>query len=80
MFLQTLTFLSIYFISESLASAVEQINREVEKLKEKQTSTGKQVTQNETDGSKTISRCRGLNCCIFAERKLKLLALIKGAV
>ena len=56
MFLQTLTFLSIYFISESLASAVEQINREVEKLKEKQTSTGKQVTQNETDGSKTISR------------------------
>ena len=80
MFLQTLTFLSIYFISESLASAVEQINREVEKLKEKQTSTGKQVTQNETDGSKTISRCRGLNCCIFAERKLKLFALIKGAV
>ncbi|XP_063680437.1 protein FAM81B-like isoform X2 [Bolinopsis microptera] len=46
-------------INESLASAVEQINREVEKLKEKQTSTGKQVTQNETDGSKTISRLRG---------------------
>lgn len=49
-------YIMFFSISETLAKAVEQINRDVEKLSEKQADSGKQITQNETEASKTVSR------------------------